>query len=158
MKLLENLPENIKDYCMNQKEDLLDGYIRFLDEAGAEEVFEIVRISRIWKGGIPFATTAFGDVFVWCDGFIVLYRFAEADQDVILSGTAYFFVNVNDTEYQEDFFDIGLYQETVNLYGNINDTECFTLEPVPALGGARELQYIHIGDRNTYLQMLIALS
>lgn len=153
--MLEKLPDNIKEYIEQNQEDLLGGYIRFLKKEDITAISEIVQKSSMWEGGVPFATTAFGDVFVWNEGYILLYKFTEADYNVILSGSTFFFDNINDIEYQKDFFDIDLYENVLAEYGELDNTECYTLEPVPALGGARELPYIHIGDMKTYLHMVI---
>lgn len=158
MSAVEQLPDNIKDYRKKNKENLLDGYIRFLDEGGRSELLDIVKKSFLWEGGIPFATTAFGDVFVWNDGYIMLYKFTEADYQVILSGSGFFFENIKDTEYQKDFFDYDLYLAALARNGTIGEGECFTIEPIPALGGARELSYIHVGDMNAYLNLVISFN
>lgn len=155
--MLEKLPDNIKEYIKQSKRDLLDGYIRFLGEEEISAIDKIIQNSSIWEGGLPFATTAFGDVFVWDGGYILLYKFTEVDHNVILSGSTFFFENVDDSGYQKDFFDIELYILAVNKYGKIDHTECYTLEPIPALGGLRELSYVHIGDMKTYLKMVIEL-
>lgn len=154
MSNFDQLPKNIKEYIRNKKEPLLDGYIRFLGEEEIAEITDIVNGSSVWNGGIPFAVTAFGDVFVWEGGYVFLYQFTDSDYNVILSGTDFFFENIEDEDYQADFFDLALYQKSVDKYGEINESECFILEPVPALGGTRELKYVHVGDMKTYLSLL----
>lgn len=155
MGFLDQLPENIKEYIENKKEPLLDGYIRFFGEEKITEITDIVSRSSIWNGGIAFAVTAFGDVFVWEGGYVFLYQFTDSDYNVILSGTDFFFENIEDEDYQADFFDLTLYQESVDKYGEIDESECFTLEPIPALGGERKLKYVHVGDMKTYLSLLV---
>lgn len=154
MSILEKLPDNIKLYIEQEKENLLDGYIRFLKEDEISDILTIIEKSTMWQGGIPFATTGFADVFVWNDGYVVLYKFSEADYNVILSGTTYFFENINDSEYQKDFFDVDLYEKSVDKCGYIDEKKCYTLEPIPSLGGAREIDYVHVGDMKTYLDMV----
>lgn len=155
MNYLAKLPQNIKEYIEQDKEELLEGYIRFHNEEEIDSILSIINQSNMWNGGIPFATTAFGDVFVWQDGFIVLYKFTEADYNVILSGSTFFYENVNDLDYQKEFFDIALYREAVNRFGSINRKECFSLEPIPALGGAREIKYVQIAEMKAYLSLVI---
>lgn len=103
MEILEKLPDNIKEHIKKGGKDILDGYIRFLDENSIEEIKAILEKSPMWEGGIPFATTVFADVFVWNREYILLYKFTEADYNVILSGSKFFFANVDDIEYQKDF-------------------------------------------------------
>lgn len=155
MGMINNLPANLKHYIENYGKNLVDGYIRFLEIDEIEEVSDILRISNIWNDGIPFATTVFGDVLSWEDGYIMLYKFTDEDYTVILSGTDFFFENLKDIEYQKDFFDIQLYKSAIKRLGRINRKECYILEPIPKLGGAREEKYLNIGKLKSYLQILV---
>lgn len=156
MEILEKLPDNIKEHIKKGGKDILDGYIRFLDKNSIEEIKAILEKSPMWEGGIPFATTVFADVFVWNKEYILLYKFTEADYNVILSGSKFFFANVDDIEYQKDFFDVDLYVMAAGKIGRVASTECYTIEPIPALGGARELSFINTGDMKTYLDIVIS--
>ena len=153
--MFNQLPDNIRMHIEQQKGDLLNGYIRFLNEDEIAGILAITETSTMWEGGIPFATTAFADVLVWSDGYVMLYKFSEADYNVILSGTTFFLENINDASYQEEYFDMALYLEAVEKCGYVAGLECYTLEPIPALGGAREIAYVHVGDMKTYLNMLV---
>lgn len=155
MSIIDKLPSNLREYIKNDGSSLVDGYIRFVKEDEIAELLEIVEQSELWQGGIPFATTVFGDVLSWEDGYIMLYKFTEEDYTVMLSGTDFFFSNLKDQEYQKDFLDMDLYLAAIDKMGEIHDDECYVLEPIPRLGGAREIKYVNIGKMKEYLMMLI---
>lgn len=155
MKMINNLPANLKDYIESHGENLADGYIRFLEADEIDGMSELLKHSSIWHDGIPFATTVFGDVLSWEEGYIMLYKFIDEDYTVMLSGTDFFFVNLKDIEYQKEFLDMALYKIAIEKFGKVNCNECYVLEPIPKLGGAREEKYLNIGDLKSYLQILI---
>lgn len=155
MGKMNDLPIKLKDYIKNHGQNLANGYIRFLGEDDIDELSDMLKQSVIWHDGIPFATTVFGDVLSWEDGYIMLYKFTEEDYTVMLSGTDFFFVNMEDEEYKKDFLDIELYESAMKKLGSVKDNECYILEPIPRLGGAREERYLNVGDMKSYLQILI---
>lgn len=155
MGLMDKLPKNLSEYIKNDGTSVADGYIRFLKEEGIEEIRQIVETSEIWQGGIPFATTAFGDILAWEDGYVMLYKFTDEDYTVMLSGTDFFFPNLKDEEYQKDFLDMELFFASIDKMGEINDDECYTLEPIPRIGGARDIRYVNIGKLKEYLTLIV---
>ena len=153
--MITKLPDNIRTYIEKEGTSLVDGYLRFLKKEEIEMIDEILGKSQIWNKGIPFATTVFGDILSWEEGYVMLYKMSEADYTVISSGTKFFFENLKDTSYQADYFDLDLYNEAQKKLGKVQNTECYVIEPIPALGGAREINYLSIGDMKTYLYLLI---
>lgn len=156
MKSIYDLPENLQEYMKNNTTDLADGYVRFLNEKDIDRIDNILDQSTIWNGGIPFATTVFGDVLAWESGYVILYKFTEDDYNVMLSGTDFFFSNLEDEEYRKDFFDMDLFYESMEKFGEIDHNECYVLEPIPKLGGLREIKYVNIGELEGYLNMLVS--
>lgn len=155
MSSIDKLPTNLYEYLKNDGASVVDGYIRFLKKNEIDEIKKIVEQSEIWQGGTPFATTVFGDVLAWEDGYIILYKFTDEDYTVMLSGTEFFFDNLNEKEYQSDFLDMDLYYASIDKMGKIHDDECYILEPIPKIGGAREIQYVNVGKLKEYLVMLV---
>ena len=153
--MIAKLPENIRKYIENDRTSLMDGYLRFLKKEEIALFYELLEKSEIWNGGIPFATTAFGDVLAWEDGYVMLYKMSEEDYTVMLSGTTFFFENLKDPSYQADYFELDLYDQAQKKLGKIQSNECYVIEPIPALGGAREINYLSIGDMKTYIYLLI---
>ena len=153
--MMTKLPENIRKYIENDGTSLLDGYLRFLKKEEMGSLYELLEKSPIWNAGIPFATTVFGDVLAWEDGYVMLYKMSEEDYTVMLSGATFFFENLKDPFYQADYFELNLYEQVQKKFGKIQSNECYVIEPIPALGGAREINYLSIGDMKTYLCLLI---
>ena len=150
------LPDKIRTYIANGGKSLLDGYLRFLDEASGKKFESIAQKLSDWQGGIPFAVTAFGDLLVWDGEYIIMYRFADAAVVVILSGDTFFFENLQDKEYQKDFFDLPLYAAAKEKYGALADDESFTFVPVPALGGVKDVGHIEKGKTFEYLSLMLS--
>lgn len=155
MRFIDKLPANLKEYIINNGVDLADGYIRFLNEDEIGKMVELLESCPIWHDGIPFATTVFGDVLAWDDGYIMLYKLSEEDYTVILSGTEFFFDNLKDEEYVKDFFDIELYKAAINKCGRIDRDQCYVLTPIPRLGGARIEKYLNVGELFSYITILL---
>lgn len=155
MGITDRLPSNLKEYIDNKGGELVDGYVRFLGEEDMRQMSETLKPCPIWNDGIPFATTAFGDILAWEDGYVMLYRLSEDDYTVMLSGTDFLFSNLKDSEYQKEFFDIELYKAAINKCGRITADECYVLEPIPRLGGARTEKYLNVGKLKSYIQMLL---
>ena len=141
MRFIDKLPANLKEYIINNGVDLADGYIRFLNEDEIGKMVELLESCPIWHDGIPFATTVFGDVLAWDDGYIMLYKLSEEDYTVILSGT--------------EFFDIELYKAAINKCGRIDRDQCYVLTPIPRLGGARIEKYLNVGELFSYITILL---
>lgn len=153
--MITKLPENIRNYIEKDGTALLDGYLRFLKKEEIRLFHEMLEKGSIWNAGIPFATTVFGDVLAWEDGYVMLYKMPEADYTVMLSGTTFLFENLKDASYQADYFNLDLYNEAQKKLGKVQSNECYVIEPIPALGGAREINYLSTGDMKTYLYLLI---
>lgn len=155
MGFIDKLPLNLKEYITNGGKSLVDGYIRFLSEEDICKLVDLLHLSSIWHEGVPFATTVFGDVISWEDGYVMLYKLSEEDYTVMLSGTDFFFQNLDNLEYQKDFFDIELYKVAKEKYGIIDQSKCYVFEPIPKLGGARSEKYLNVGDLFGYIAILI---
>lgn len=148
------LPENIKKFINDGNLVLLKGYLTFLTEDQIKKVVEIVKNSSLWEGGIPFAYTAFGDVLVWNDEFIELYKFKDGVSNVIMSGSEFFFTNIKDTDYQKDFFEVDLYKEAVSKMDLLDKNEVFGFEPLLALGGTKKVDYLKKVKFPEYLELI----
>ena len=152
----KELAEEIKKYIENNRTPLADGYVRFLSLNSIEKITDIVSDSDIWNDGIPFATTVFGDILAWEDGYVVMYDFTMQDYNVINSGAEFFFSNLKDVDYQNDYFDMDVYREAVEKLGAVNEDECYSIEPLPVLGGERSVKYLNRSDLNEYIKFLVS--
>lgn len=158
MQIKDKLPHNIIEaMSKSSNKEFADGYVRFLSEEEITEIESIVKKSYLWNDGIPFATTVFGDVISWEKGYVMLYKFTDENYNVLLSGTEFLFENFEDKEYQKDYFDMELYLKAIKKCGKIAKDKCYVLEPIPKLGGARDIEYVNIGSINEYIRFLIQI-
>ena len=174
MGLMEQLPDHIRQYIAGKQPEAADGYVRFLQEEQITRLTGILgwikdadrpadafgqaggaQIADAQVTGIPFAITAFADVLSWEDGYVMLHRLSEGDERVMLYGTDFLFQNLEDPAYQQDFFEMALYRQALQKCGRPGAEECFVLEPIPQLGGARELRYVSVGNLWNYISLLI---
>lgn len=149
------LPAELHKYLSENGRSLLDGYIRFLDETSRSRFESLASRADVWNGGEPFAITAFGDLLVWDGTHVLMYRFVDGRVDVILAGFTFFFANVNDAAYQSDFFDVPLFNAAQKELGPISDDECYTFEPLPMLGGTKDVAHMNKGKTFEYLSLII---
>jgi hypothetical protein len=137
----------------------LDGYLRFLPQKAVPQCIALLERSSIWNGGIPFAVTAFCDVLVWEeDGFIDLYRLIDGENQIILSGSEFFFDVIADEDYQRDYFDLAAYRLVKEKLGTLNADQCYVYEPIPAFGGTKSLEAVSVGKTLPYLAILCEAS
>jgi len=155
------LPKEIQDHIQQGGQDILDGYVRFIPQRDIAAVREILEASALWKGFAPFAITAFADVFAWdaeSESFW-LYRLVDGTAHVVLSGPKYFFMTVKyDDELQDALFDLSLYREARKKLGVLQPDECYIFEPVPALGGSKDMKSLNKGLTLPYLGILCSLT
>lgn len=151
------LPKILTERIQKKDYVLLNGYLRLLDEPMQDKVLSLIEKYEDWQSGIPFAITAFGDVLVWDSNYVFMYKLVEDKVDVILSGFDFFFDNINDKEYQKDFFDLDLYNSAINRLGPLAKDECFTIQPLPKLGGKKEESYLAKGKFIEYLALILML-
>lgn len=153
---MQELPKKITAYLENSGKDLLDGYIRFLQPKDGDNLRSHLEEKHFWKSDIPFAVTAFGDVFAWnTDGFIQLYKLTDGISPIIMYGDDFFFENISDVDFQKDFFDLDLFKVAKERHGNISANQCYAFVPLPILGGAKDVNSIEIEDMTAYLSFLI---
>ena len=147
---------NIMKHIETGEKTILDGYIRFCNPHKEHKLVSIFRNPKITSTDVPFATTAFGDVFTWNeDGYIRLYKLVDGISNTIMFGDQFFFQNVVDADFQTEYFDLNLYYEARAKYGQLGETQCYTFVPIPALGGSKKLDSIQVGDLFAYLALLL---
>ena len=96
---MENLPQKLLNYMnSNMDRELLNGYLRIIDETKSPEYTKLLSKWDEWEGGIPFASTAFGQILVWHSNFVYKYDLIDNVVTVILSGFDFFFQNIEDKE------------------------------------------------------------
>ena len=149
---MSQLPKQLNEYS---NKSLMDGYLKLFDENQRKEYSKILETYYQWAGGIPFAITAFADILVWNDNYVYKYNLLDDEVSVILSGFDYFFQNLEDKEYQKDYFELDLYEKCKQKVGELCFDECFVFSPIPALGGAKDSDTVSKGKSLEYVALLI---
>lgn len=146
----------LEEFDHNGKK-LLGGYIRPILTHEKPQYISILKNCDLWKEEDPFALTAFGDVLATDkEGYIILFKLLDGISTVICADAELFFLLLNDTDYQKDYFDLDTFEYAKNNVGILNDDECYTYEPIPALGGSKKRETLGKGKMIEYLQILIS--
>lgn len=155
----KQLPPAIQAHIDAGGADLLDGYIRFIKPQDTASFMSLLSGKAFWESDIPFATTAFGDILAWnVDGYIQLYRLVDGTSSIMMADDKFFFEDVNDEAFQKDYFDVTLFRDAEKLLGKLNPGQCYAFEPLPALGGAKDLKSAKITPLLPYVALMIDLA
>lgn len=134
------------------------GYVSVLSNTQIEKVANLIKDNDRFADQIPFATGAFGEVFTYSsDGFVKMHKIVDADVEIIASGTKFLFQNFNDEDFQNTYFDMQLYKEAIKKCGPLSVNDCFIFEPIPALGGDKRLESITVGDKYSYIALVLSI-
>lgn len=135
---------------------IMNGYICPIKKESLEIYEKALKTSSLWENEEIFATTAFGDIIaIDSEGYIILFRLLEGTKTVICADIDLFFSLVNDSEYQKDYFRVNEYEYAIKKLGALKKDECFTYEPLPALGGGMKTEEIGKGKIKEYIQILV---
>ncbi len=152
---MNRFPANIQKFISQSDMELLDGYIRFIDPQDIDQFLKIFERKEFWESDVPFATTAFGDIFAWnVDGYIQLYKMVDGMSEIIMSGDEFFAQNVGDSIFQKTYFDLELFFDAQKKYGKLLPDQCYAFIPIPALGGKKELNSVEVEPLLSYLALL----
>lgn len=64
----------------------------------------------------------------------------------------------NPNDFQNDYFDVILYQKAIKNYGNLNYQQCFGFTPLLALGGTKNVANLEKVSILEYLSILAQLT
>lgn len=152
---MKELPANIQKCVSEDNLELLDGYIRFINIRDIKSFLDVLSGKDFWESDVPFATTAFGDIFAWnSDGYIQLYKMTEGISTIIMSGDKFFIQNTADEEFQKEYFELEMFYAAKERYGNLLPDQCFGFVPIPALGGKKDIASIQIEPALAYVALL----
>lgn len=151
------IPQELKNYLdANNDFNLLDGYITLFDAEDRTRYSELVdQHFPQSENHVVIGKTAFCDMLIWDGSHVLLFKPFDNEVTVILSGFGFFFDNIMDKEYQEDFFELNLYSQAVEKLGKLSSDECFIFNPIRALGGDKSIDNLDKGKTDVYLQFLI---
>ena len=128
------LPEEILDIW---REHGL-GTLKVLDPREYQKLLE----DTYWLGcvAIPVFATAFGDLITWeKNQFLGIVQYRYGDNDVISDGFEYFFEDLMDGEFDEEYLSMRTYNAAVKKYGSLAYDECFGYVPLLGLGGRKSV-------------------
>lgn len=166
----DNMPETVIEKYGSQipielqriwKEDgigtFADGYLKVINP---DDYLELIK-NTYFRGGesIPIFTTAFGDVIIYTqNGFIDIIYYRSNTFEVAGKKMNHFLNFIKDEAFQNDYFDMILYQEAVAEYGNLSYQQCFGFTPLLALGGKKHISNIDKVNTLEYLSLITQLT
>lgn len=119
----------------------LQGYLRLIHPFEYQEVIKDTYFDA--EHSIPFMLTAFGDIVVYKeDGYIGMIQYQKHDSAIIGKKTSLFIRLLEEASFRKKYFDIGLYQEAVQKFGELKEEECFGFVPLLALGGKENVEHL----------------
>lgn len=152
------VPKEIALFFETDTKNVLKGYFIYLSELERDKYARICSKYKKWESGVPFAISVFGEVLEWSDdGYIILYKIMEDSVDVILQGSDYFAQIISDSGIQSEYLEMDKYTSALNQVGELEENECYIFEPIPALGGSKDVNTISKGDRETYLSWMVQM-
>ena len=137
---------------------LIGGYLELLDASRRKTFSELIKPVAEKYGTLEvFALTAFADVLAWDGQYVYMLRLSEGRGNVILSGFTFFFSNINDPDYEAEYFDLNLFEQAKEALGTLQEGECYAFEPLPILGGDRTVDTVRKEKVESYIQFLVSI-
>jgi len=156
--MAKGLPVAIQLHIDDGGASLLGGYLRFLGAQDVSALISLLSGKSFWESDIPFATTAFGDIFAWnSDGFIQLYHMVDGTSSIIMAGDEFFFRDIEDSSFQKEHFEMELFGKAREALGEISENQCYAFEPLPILGGSKDLKSLKIESFIPYISLIVSL-
>lgn len=119
----------------------LDGYLKVINP---DDYSELVK-ETYFRGevSIPIFVTAFGDVItVEEQKYLGFVKYKNGDFDIFTENLQYFLEDLPDKGFQDDYFELPLYQEAVEKHGELDYNQCFGFVPLLALGGFKDTEHL----------------
>lgn len=155
---MNKLPDTLINAFSNKLETSVKKYFRLIPEENQEKYLKACEKYSKWQSGIPFAIGVFGEILSWSDdGYVILYNFPYDKVHVIIKGESYFTLIMNDKSTQEECMDLETLQKAEEKIGELKHSECYIFEPIPALGGNKNIENISKGDALTYINLIVQL-
>lgn len=108
---------------------------------------------------IIIGTTAFGDFVVWeKNKYVNLISFSKHSITVLESGFDFFFADIEDDQFLKKYFECDLYQDAAAKVGICKEDECYTISPIPFVGGRATIDQLKIGKIREYNAISIEIA
>lgn len=153
MQYAENLP---KELVKSEKKTLANGFVRLCNpELYKDVLLDGYSVPDV----IIFGTTVFGDFLVWeKQKYVNLVSFSKHSVTVLESGFDFFLGDIEDENYLKQHFDYDLYIEALRELEVCKEDECYTVNPIPAIGGIPSINKLRIGKLREYNAICIELA
>jgi len=121
----------------------MDGYLKIVHPDEYNEIFS-VSYAHYKNTEIPFAVTAFGDLFVWANGAVRLIDYRHGISSIVSSSKIerLFESRLLSENYLSKYFKWDNYLPAKEKLGAPNYDECYAYEPILALGGSEKVENI----------------
>ena len=73
------------------------------------------------------------------------------------SGFDFFLEDLQDEVFNDDYFDVSMYNDAIKIWGNIEFDECFGYVPLLGLGGSEKVQNLKKIKIKEYIEVIVQL-
>lgn len=156
--IIQKLPPEIKELQKQFGEGTFyKGFLKLIDSYDFMEVINDTYFDS--NKAVPFLMTAFGDIFVYKDdGYIVLLKYKSVDCQVVGKTMKWFWDDLMDEDYQDECgFDVSLYNNAIQKYGEIIYEECFGFVPLLPLGGKEDIEHLNKVNAKVHIELITQL-
>lgn len=111
-----------------------NGFLKIINPNDYKELLE----NSYFRGdiSIPMFATGFGDLITWeKNQFIGIVQYRYGENHIVDAGFGFFFEDLADGDFDEEYFSISKYNEAVKKYGELEYDQCFGYVPLLGLGG-----------------------
>ncbi|HEM3641758.1 TPA: DUF1851 domain-containing protein [Streptococcus suis] len=135
----------------------VDGYLKVINP---DDYLEFVQASYFrGEKSVPIFTTAFGDIIVYTqDGYIDIVYYRNNDFEVAGKKMSHFLNFIKDEDFQNDYFEIQLYEEAIARLGPLSFEQCFGFVPLLALGGKKSISNMDKVNTLEHLSVITQLT
>lgn len=161
IKLYQNkLPSKLIEFWQQYGYGIyMDGYLKIINP---QEYIEIFSISYTYYEDteIPFAVTAFGDLFVWANDAVRLIDYRHGIASIVSSSKIerLFESRLLSENYLSKYFKWDNYIPAKEKFGAPDYDECYAYEPILALGGFEKVENITKVKTNEHLLIINELA
>ncbi len=144
------ISEILKKYgCGN----ILNGYLRIINPFEYQEVIKDTYFDA--ENSVPFMATAFGDIIIYKkNGYIGIIKYKENESGIIGKKISLFLRFLEDSGFKKMYFDIPLYEEAINKYGQLEYEECFGFVPLLPMGGKKDVDHLEKVNEKVHIALI----
>lgn len=135
---------------------LLKGYLKIVNPKDYIQVLEDSYYAA--SKAIPFMVTGFGDLIIWKENrYIMMLKYKELDSECLSSTMSWFWDDLLDKDYTDDFFELKQYDKAVAKYGELAYDECFGYTPLLGMGGSKKIANLEKVKIKEHIELITAM-